>query len=118
MSTISSTPRKIKIKMGDILFFLHIPKTAGTSFYYTLLKQVYPKNSFIVDDDKIKDILDSYFPDDFSNYKFFRQHADYYFYRYLPRKPLYLTFETPITAVLHSFQVLKDNTLPSESIAL
>lgn len=105
--TISSNgdyPRKVKIKKRDILFFLHIPKTAGTSFYSMLTNHFFPNTTLIIEDTSIHKKLKKTYPDELSRYRFFRQHADYYFYRYLPRKPIYLTFfRNPIARIVSLF---------------
>lgn len=89
------------MKKSDILFFLHIPKTAGTSFYSMLTQQFFPDNTLIIDDQSIGKFYDNRYPDEFSNYKFFRQHSDYYFYRHLPRIPYILTFlRNPVSRIV------------------
>jgi len=92
---------KINLKKGDLLFFLHIPKTAGTAVYKAISETLFREKTLIIEDDQIKNVYGRYYPDQFSNYIFFRQHSNYYFYQYLPRKPHYLTFlRNPVTRMV------------------
>jgi hypothetical protein len=81
-----------KVKNGDCVFFLHIPKTAGTTAYFYIADQFHSEVVFIVPDENYQSHFEDIYPDQLSNFHFFRQHATYDHFRYLPRKPVMITF--------------------------
>lgn len=90
-----------KLKEGDCIFFLHLPKTAGTTVYRYILERFNSEEILIYPDESFHEHFSFTYPDDFIRYRFFRQHARYDFFRYLPRKPVCLTFlRNPITRIL------------------
>ena len=92
---------KQKIKERDCIYFLHIPKTAGTTFYSLLQKRFRKNEILILPDRKINRFFESTYPDEFSNIRFARQHSDYRFFRFIPRKVLFLTIlRNPITRMV------------------
>ena len=77
-----------KLKQDDILYFLHIPKTAGTTLQFLLdgyfdLASIYQG--------RIWKNLARKMPEDFSKRKFFRGHFGYSLHRILAKKPVILT---------------------------
>jgi len=75
-----------KLKEDDIVYFLHIPKTAGTTLYFILdshfdLDSIYPRRFW----NKLLPSLKS------SKHCLFRGHFGYGLHRLLPKKPIYLT---------------------------
>jgi len=86
--TNTATHIEYNLKKNDIVYFLHIPKTAGTSFIATLdsyfdLDSIYQE--------KVWHKLLQKTPRDFLNYKFLRGHFAYNVIPLLHKKPVYLT---------------------------
>ena len=77
-----------KLKETDILYFLHIPKTAGTSLI-RILDNHFDHNS-ILPQQKWDDLLQN-MPKDFSKIRLVRGHYGYGIHRVLPKKPIYIT---------------------------
>lgn len=94
-----------KIKKGDCVFFVHISKTAGTTAYRFIMEQFPPETVFIVPDENHQSHFADTYPDQYSNYRFFRQHASYDEFRFLPRKPIMITFlRNPIDRVISFYK--------------
>jgi hypothetical protein len=94
-----------KIKKGDCIFFLHISKTAGTTAYRFIMEQFPPSTVFIVPDENYQNHFADTYPDQFSTFRFFRQHASYDEFRFLPRKPIMMTFlRNPIDRVISFYK--------------
>jgi hypothetical protein len=93
---------KWRIKNDDVLFFLHIPKTGGTTFYEMLLNLFPNYEQYKVPDQDSRETLVDLYPNQLDNVKVVRQHFGYNFYKYLPRKPIYLTFLRHPVSRLHS----------------
>jgi len=73
--TIPHNQIEYNLRKNDIVYFLHIPKTAGTSFIATLesyfdLDSIYPE--------KVWQKLLKKIPRDFSNYRLLRGHFGYH----------------------------------------
>ena len=99
------TLKKWKLKTGDCLFYMHIPKTGGTTIYKYLKELFGQENVLIYPDSKYPTFFEGLYPDQFSQFRFFRQHAKYTFYKYLPRKPVYITFlRHPVTRVISFYR--------------
>jgi len=89
----------------DVLYFLHIPKTAGTSVISIL--DSYFKKEQVLRLHAWKYLLPK-LPLDFSNYRFFRGHYGIGFYRLLPKKPLYLTvLREPKDIIISSYKMIQ-----------
>ncbi len=91
------------LKQGDSIFLLHIPKTAGATTYRYIMNRFPPEEVFIATDRDLSVWFENTNLDQFSGYRFFRQHADYDFYRFIPRKPVYITFLCGPVNRLYSF---------------
>lgn len=90
------------LKNDDILYFLHIPKTAGITFT-TILEDnfdydsIYTKRKY---DELICDL-----PQDFTKYKLFAGHFGYGFYKILSKKPVYMTMlRNPLERTISNFE--------------
>jgi len=89
----------------DVLYFLHIPKTAGTSLISIL--DSYFKNDEVLRLHAWKYLLPK-MPLDFSKYRFVRGHYGIGFYRLLPKKPLYLTaLRDPKGIIISSYKMIQ-----------
>ena len=89
-----------------VFYFLHIPKTAGTTFSHAVLPQQFgPKETcpaWCYDD------LLNIPSHQFSTYCLFRGHFYHFLYRLLPSKPLYLTFlRDPIELAISSYEYVR-----------
>jgi len=89
----------------DVLYFLHIPKTAGTSVISIL--DSYFKNDQVLRLHAWKYLLPK-LPLDFSNYRFVRGHYGIGFYRLLPKKPIYITIlRDPKDIIISSYKMIQ-----------
>jgi hypothetical protein len=80
-------------------YFLHIPKTAGTTFSVSVLQNLFDLDEICLAY-HYPEIL-SIPPAELSKFRLFRGHLFYFFYRILPAKPVYLTFlRDPVERVL------------------
>ena len=98
-----SSSLQYKLKNNDILYFLHIPKTAGTTFATVLenffdYQSIYPEKLWhdIIRKNQVN----------FSNIRLIRGHFGYGIHRILSKKPIYSTilrdpFERAISSVEH-----------------
>jgi len=94
-----------KLEKDDILYYLHIPKTAGTSLI-TILDGCFAKEK-VLRLHAWKFLLPK-MPLDFSKYRFVRGHYGYGFYRLLPKKPIYLTvLRDPKDIIVSSYKMIQ-----------
>jgi len=93
------------IAKDEILYFMHIPKTGGTTLISLL------DNNFSYDELlDVRDwrILVKKMPIDFSKYRLVRGHFGYGFYHLLPKKPLFLTMlREPVQHVISIYKHLQ-----------
>ena len=86
-----------KLQNDDILYFLHIPKTAGTTFISIIdehfdYESIFPGQRW--------DQLLPKLPINFSKYRLVRGHFGYGIRQLLPKKPVYITMlRNPIEMV-------------------
>jgi hypothetical protein len=71
-------------------YFLHIPKTAGTTFSAAVLQKLFDLAEICLSYD-YPEILPIP-PAELAKFRLFRGHFYYFFHRLLPAKPVYLTF--------------------------
>ena len=94
-----------ELQEDDILYFLHIQKTAGTTLMNILdsyfdLDSIYPEQFW----EKLLPNL----PLDFSKYKLVRGHFGYGIYRILPKKPVYITMlREPIERTISDYEHIR-----------
>ena len=83
--------QKIVLTPDDLIFFLHIPKTAGTSLYKSL-EQKFPLESVLkVDDRDLPYYFNNLRLSDMAHIQFCRQHASYHYRWNFPKKPKIIT---------------------------
>jgi len=96
--------KKYHLKNDDLFYFLHIPKTAGTSMISILDKQ-FP-------DEKILKLhewqeLLPLMPIDFTKYNFIRGHFGRSIFNLLPKKPICITLlRDPIKLMISSYKMV------------
>ncbi len=92
------------LKKDDVLYFLHIPKTAGLTTIY-ILNGFFNYSSILIEHSW--DQLLPKLPKDFSKYRFVRGHFGYGFHRQFPKKPIYITMlRDPIEQTISSLEML------------
>jgi len=84
----AKTPLTYGLKKNDILYFFHIPKTAGTSLIHTL-ENYFDFNTLLPS--YVWDQLLLNMPKNFSKYRFVKGHFGYGIYKILMKKPVYIT---------------------------
>jgi len=93
------------LKKDDVLYFLHIPKTAGLTLIY-ILNSFFDYSSILIEHSW--DQLLPQLPKDFSKYRFVRGHFGYGFHRQFPKKPIYITMlRDPIEQVISNLEMLR-----------
>ena len=94
----------ITLKKDDVLYFLHIPKTAGLTMIY-ILNGFFDYSSILIEHSW--DQLLPKIPKNFSKYRFVRGHFGYGFYRQFPKKPICITMlRDPIEQSISSLEML------------
>lgn len=105
MVDVSHKTLEYDLEDEDILYFLHIPKTAGLTFI-SILDQYFEPDSILHIQSWVN-LLDN-MPKDFSRYKFVRGHFGYGVYRILPKKPVYITMlREPIETTISDYEHVK-----------
>lgn len=111
MSNSFSTSLECKLKDDDIVYYLHIPKTAGTSFIATL-DSLFDYNSIYPE--KVWHELLKKPPNDLGKYKLIRGHFGYNVLPLLHKKPIYLTMlRDPIERTISQYEhIRRDRFVP------
>ena len=91
MSNFQNSFSPVTLANDEWIYFLHIPKTAGTSLYMTLKNLFSEKNILLISDNDLHYYFKNTRPEDFSSLKFSRQHAFYDYYSHFTKKPHYIT---------------------------
>ena len=95
---------KIILRKDDVLYFLHIPKTAGLTMIY-ILNGFFDYSSILIEHSW--DQLLPQLPKNFSKYRFVRGHFGYGFHRQFPKKPICITMlRDPIEQSISSLEML------------
>lgn len=98
-------PLKHNLKDDDILYYLHIPKTAGSSLI-SIIDRYFPRKN-VLGLHAWKNLLPK-MPLDFKKYQFVRGHFGYGFYRVLPKKPICITIlRDPKEIILSSYKMIQ-----------
>jgi hypothetical protein len=80
-------------------YFLHIPKTAGTTFSFSVLPKLFDADAICPAHDYPE--LLPLVPSGLEKYRLFRGHFYYFFTRLLPEKPVFMTFlRDPVERIL------------------
>lgn len=107
---------QIQLKKNDILFFLHIPKTAGTALFRSLVRLIGDKNVLSLAD-RILPIAfnQAYSPSKLNGVRIVRQHKTFDFLSCFPRPPYTITMlRSPLDRVISYYRYVK--TVPSHSL--
>ncbi|QUC64797.1 sulfotransferase family 2 domain-containing protein [Nitrosopumilus sp. K4] len=103
---------KIQLNGNSILYFLHIPKAAGTTLISIL--DGYFDRKKVLGIHAWKYLLPK-MPLDFSRFRFVRGHYGYGFYRLLPKKPIYITMlRDPSELIISSYKMIQRQKQESE----
>jgi hypothetical protein len=92
-----------------VFYFLHIPKTAGTTFSYSVLPQQFSPEETCPAwrYDELLNIPSKQLGD----YRLFRGHFYHFIHRLLPSKPLYITFlRDPIELLISYYKYVRRST--------
>ena len=93
------------LKKDDILYFLHVPKTAGLTLIY-ILNNFFDYSSILIEHSW--DQLLPKLPKEFSKYRFVRGHFGYGFHRQFSKKPIYITMlRDPVEQSISSLEMLR-----------
>jgi hypothetical protein len=107
-------PLKVTLHKDDVLFFQHIPKTAGLSLISILDAQFKAGDIFPLHSAPSPDTFDMFSPEQLATYRLVRGHYrfgpyDQEIYRYIARNPICISFlrnpiERTISAYRHIFR--------------
>jgi hypothetical protein len=102
----------MKLRSGDILFFLHIPKTAGTSFNAILTSQFAPEEICPFPYEGFTNALRQTPSEALMKYRLMQAHCKYSIFRLLPRPPIFITMlRDPIQRFISTYHhILRDST--------
>jgi len=104
-SNIGSGQLEYDLKEDDILYFLHIQKTAGTTLMNIL--DSYFDLDTIYSEQFWRKLLPN-IPNDFAKYKLVRGHFGYGLHRILPKKPVYITMlRDPIERTISDYEHIR-----------
>ncbi len=102
---------QINLKPNDFIFFLHIPKTAGSALYNALVMLIGDQNVLSVSDRLLPVAFgDTYAPStiDGIDIKILRQHRTYDFLRFFPRPPYVITMlRSPFSRIISYYRYVK-----------
>ncbi|MFC1706174.1 hypothetical protein ACFL59_05025 [Planctomycetota bacterium] len=106
--TARTRPLKFRLTSGDLLYFLHIPKTAGTTLFEILRKRFKPEEAVSAEGDVFLDLCCRSSPEDRARYRLMRAHFGYGVYRLLPRRPVFVTMlRDPVARVISVYKHIR-----------
>jgi len=105
------------LKKDDILYYLHIPKTGGTTLI-SLIDGYFNRKNEVLGIHAWKFLIPK-LPLDFSNYRFVRGHYGIGFYRLLPKKPIYITIlREPTDLIISIYKMLQRQRAEAERYSI
>jgi len=105
------------LKKDDILYYLHIPKTGGTTLI-SLIDSYYNRKNEVLGIHAWKFLIPK-LPLDFSNYRFVRGHYGIGFYRLLPKKPINITIlREPTDLIISIYKMLQRQRAEAERYSI
>jgi hypothetical protein len=105
---VSKRPLRYDLRSADQIFFIHIPKTGGTTFYSILAKQYPEEQVWPSQREDLDEYLTEHGSNAISGYRVLRAHYDYSIYRRFPRKPVYVTMlRDPVARVVSLYEHIK-----------
>jgi len=105
------------LKKDDILYYLHIPKTAGTTLI-SLIDSYFNRKNEVLGIHSWKFLIPK-LPLNFSNYRFVRGHYGIGFYRLLPKKPIYITIlREPTDLIISMYKMLQRQRAEAERYSI
>jgi hypothetical protein len=94
-----------RLKEDDQLCFIHIPKTAGTTFT-SIIDAKFSEQDICPA--RVWSELTQIPREELAKYKLLRGHFYYYIYKFLPRKPVYITMlRNPIERVVSGYEFMR-----------
>lgn len=110
-------PRTLGLGADDVLYYLHIPKTAGTTFNAVLENYFRPEEIWPFHArDELRHIVGERLPHELARtppevlaqYRLIRGHYDYGIHRFLPRRPYYVTMlRDPVPRILSLYRYIR-----------
>lgn len=103
-------PLRFGLRSRDILFFMHIPRNAGTTLFAQLETRFAENETLSLGGPNLHEFLAKSTSSQFEDCRLIRGHLDYSIYKYLPRKPVYVTMlRDPIQRVVSLYGYVRDN---------
>lgn len=98
---------KYHLRSADQLFFLHIPKAAGTTFY-SILTRYFPEEQVLPANDGRIPYFKYVGVQGLQKFRLLRAHHDYTVYPFLPRRPVFITFlRDPILRLISHYRFIQ-----------
>lgn len=98
-------PFEYTLEKDDVLYFLHIPKAAGTSFIF-ILENYFEYDSILRA--QAWEQLSENKPEDFTKFRFVKGHFGHAVHKIFPKKPIYITIlRNPADLIISYLRMLK-----------
>jgi hypothetical protein len=108
---VTGVAEQIILRPNDFIFFLHIPKTAGSALYNALVRLIGDRNVLSVSDRLLPVAFgDTYSPSqiDGIGIQIVRQHRTYDFLRFFPRPAYVITMlRSPLSRIISYYRYVK-----------